>query len=85
MVVGLLIGGGGGGVNVSEGFFSSLEMGLVIGGSGLMVVVGWLCWVNLDMGGGCVVDGFFLIVAVGFCCSGNRLCLDWIVGFFDWL
>ena len=43
MVVGLLIGGGGGGVNVSEGFFSSLEMGLVIGGSGLMVVVGWLC------------------------------------------
>ena len=37
------------------------------------------------MGGGCVVDGFFAIVAVGFCCSGSRLCLDWIVGFFDWL
>ena len=42
MVVGLLIGGGGG-VNVSEEFFSNLEMGLVIGGSGLMVVFGWLC------------------------------------------
>ena len=39
----------------------------------------------MGIGGGCVVDGFFAIVAVGFCCSGNRLCLDWMVGFFDWL